>query len=351
MNKKIAALILVAIFTIFSILFGKDYLDFQNNSPSKKDAEIEKQVKNFDISKINLIENVEIFRTPNLELLEDFIEKIKNAKKNIYIEVYMFTEKRILQALKEAKNKWIEIKVVLERNPYLSENINNKTFDELKNAWIEVNWSKQKNYNLNHSKLFIIDDLAIISTWNLTYSIFSTNRDFLVFTEDKRIVETLKKIFETDFKWEKKDFYNENLVISPNISREKLEKLLLSAEKNIKIYIQYLKDKKINDLLKNLKQKNIDIEIIVDKSAIENEETKDLQKSGINIKAFNWKKMHSKVILVDEKYVFVWSVNFSEYSLDKNREMWIILKNEGIVKRILEIFKNDFIEASNNWQN
>jgi len=62
---------------------------------------------------------------------------------------------------------------------------------------------------------------------------------------------------------------------------------LLSAEKNIKIYIQYLKDKKINDLLKNLKQKNIDIEIIVDKSAIENEETKDLQKSGINIKTFN----------------------------------------------------------------
>ena len=61
--------------------------------------------------------------------------------------------------------------------------------------------------------------------------------------------------------------------------------------------------------------------------------------------------MHSKVILVDEKYVFVWSVNFSEYSLDKNREMWIILKNEDIVKRILEIFKNDFIEASNNWQN
>jgi hypothetical protein len=62
---------------------------------------------------------------------------------------------------------------------------------------------------------------------------------------------------------------------------------LLSAERNIKIYIQYLKDKKINDLLKNLKQKNIDIEIIVDKSAIENEETKDLQKNEINIKAFN----------------------------------------------------------------
>ena len=37
--------------------------------------------------------------------------------------------------------------------------------------------------------------------------------------------------------------------------------------------------------------------------------------------------------------------NFSEYSLDKNREMWIILKNEDVVKSILEIFKKDFTEA------
>jgi hypothetical protein len=37
--------------------------------------------------------------------LTDFVEKINNAKKEIKIEVYMFTEKRILQALKNAKKR------------------------------------------------------------------------------------------------------------------------------------------------------------------------------------------------------------------------------------------------------
>jgi hypothetical protein len=39
------------------------------------------------------------------------------------------------------------------------------------------------------------------------------------------------------------------LVISPNYSRIKIEKLLSSAKKEIKIYIPYLKDKRILDLL------------------------------------------------------------------------------------------------------
>jgi len=41
------------------------------------------------------------------------------------------------------------------------------------------------------------------------------------------------------------------LVISPNYSRIKIEKLLKSAKKNIKIYIPYLKDKNILNILKN----------------------------------------------------------------------------------------------------
>ncbi|MDF1682884.1 MAG: phospholipase D-like domain-containing protein [Patescibacteria group bacterium] len=32
-------------------------------------------------------------------------------------------------------------------------------------------------------------------------------------------------------------------------------------------------------------------------------------------------KMHSKAILIDNKYLFLGSVNFSSYSLDRNREV------------------------------
>jgi hypothetical protein len=41
------------------------------------------------------------------------------------------------------------------------------------------------------------------------------------------------------------------LVISPSYSRVKIEKLINSAKESIKIYIPYLKDKKILKLIKD----------------------------------------------------------------------------------------------------
>ena len=52
--------------------------------------------------------------------------------------------------------------------------------------------------------------------------------------------------------------------------------------------------------------------------------------------------MHSKAILIDEKYLFIGSINFSEFSIDKNREFWVFLKEENLIKNFLEIFEKDF---------
>ncbi|MDR1944910.1 MAG: phospholipase D-like domain-containing protein [Candidatus Peribacteria bacterium] len=54
--------------------------------------------------------------------------------------------------------------------------------------------------------------------------------------------------------------------------------------------------------------------------------------------------MHSKAILVDNKYLFIGSVNFSEYSLDKNREIGILTKEEKVISKFNEIFKKDLIK-------
>jgi phosphatidylserine/phosphatidylglycerophosphate/cardiolipin synthase-like enzyme len=70
---------------------------------------------------------------------------------------------------------------------------------------------------------------------------------------------------------------------------------------------------------------------------VENANLHFLQISKINKKI----SMHSKAILVDEKYLFIWSENFSEPSLDKNREMWLLLKNEDIIKKFIKIFESD----------
>ena len=201
------------------------------------------------------------------------------------------------------------------------------------------------NYILNHSKFLLIDWISIISTWNITYTTFTKNRDLFIFTYDNNINKSLLEIFNNDYEWIKSWNLYENLVISPQNSRIKLMKLLNSAEKNIKIYIPYLNDREIlEEIIKIKKSKKINIEIILSKESIDNNITKNLQNIWILINFLKKYKMHSKAILVDNKYLFIWSINFSEYSIDKNREIWILIKEKNIIDDFLKIFESDIVK-------
>jgi hypothetical protein len=52
----------------------------------------------------------------------------------------------------------------MEKNVYMANNINKKTYDEFIKNKIDVIWSDSNNYALNHSKFFIIDDELLLST-------------------------------------------------------------------------------------------------------------------------------------------------------------------------------------------
>ena len=357
LTQALQAIFFVVIIIVFSLIFWKQYLEnYEKNNTSKITKEnLEKNIKSFELSKIRDLENTYFKYTPDKEVLNKIVEKIDNSKKRVYVEVYMITENRIKQALKKAKDKWINVKVLIEKNPYKANNINNKHYSFLEKSWIEVKWSDPDKFSLNHSKFLIIDDEAIVSTGNLTYSSFTFNRDMFLFLKDKEIVKNLLNIFEKDF-WfssdtenetiteEKiKSIYNHNLVVSPEYSRIKIEKMFLQAEKNIKMYFQYLSDQELIDILIEKSKKGVEIEIIIDKTFYDEqkEKIKNLEEYWIKIRKLEKIKMHSKAILTDGKYLFIGSINFSRYSLDKNREVWILLTNKEIIKDFETLFEKD----------
>jgi phosphatidylserine/phosphatidylglycerophosphate/cardiolipin synthase-like enzyme len=262
----------------------------------------------------------------------------------VYLEVYMLTETRIKQSLINASKRWVVVKVLLEKNPYKANNINNKHFKFLKENWVNIRWSNPDMFSLNHSKFIIIDDALIISTWNFTYSTFNFNRDLFLFIEDSLFIETFHKIFKSDFEWYKISLYDENLVLSPNYSREKFEKLFSKAKKSIYMYFQYLSDEKLEELLikKALLWVNIEVIVSRDFSLNHAEKIRKMEKSWIKIKTLKKIKMHSKAILIDNEYLFIWSINFSSYSLDKNREVGVLLKDKDIISKFIKLFSKDF---------
>lgn len=344
-NKKLISSIIIIIFFItFSYFNFSEYRNFHKNNYEllSEQKEISNKLSSFKLENIKEIENTEFYNTPNKDLLEIIPSYIENAKNDILLEVYMLSETRTQEALIKAYKKWIKVRIILEKDPYLAYNINNKAYEKLTKAWINVIWSDKSDYSYNHSKVLIIDDLSIVSTWNYSYSTFTKNRDFFIFTKDQNINKKLRENFENDFKKIKINIFDNNLVFSPNSSRIIFEKMFLWAKQEIKMYFQYFDDDLLVEKLINLKnEKNIDIQAIIPSTAKNDENVLKMEKAWIKIYSMSKYTMHAKAILIDQKYLYIWSTNFSNNSLDNNREVWILLINKLVIDNFLWIYKWD----------
>jgi hypothetical protein len=157
-------------------------------------------------------------------------------------------------------------------------------------------------------------------------------------SQDKYIKENLEKIFIKDWNWVKilKSDIDDNLLICNIDCRDKIEYFIKLSNKSIYIHTQYLSDKRVIDLLKS--KKDLDIKIIV----WDNQDERLLND-------FNWKYKvikkfynHNKSILIDDKYLIMWSMNLSENSLDKNREIWVLLIDISLISQYKKMFENDW---------
>lgn len=341
MKKYLNSIIIILLFILFSFFNAREYFLFHSEwkDQLQKLEQTKTKVSNFSFDKIRKLENLEIYKTPDKNLLKTIVQKIGNAKNRVYIEAYIFTEKEIRSAVIKAKKRWIDVKVEMEKNVYMANNINKKTYDEFVKNNIEVVWSDSSDYALNHSKFFIIDDELLLSTWNFSYSMFTKNRDFMLFINDKLILEKILANFAFDFKKDKNFIYDDNLVLSPFYSREKIEFLLKNAKKEILIYFPYFDDIAIQSILEDKLNEWLDIKIITDKKNTKENEFKSI---WFDVQVFDKYTEHGKIILVDWAYAYLWSVNFSTSSLDKNKETWILLRNENIITKLKDFFKEDF---------
>jgi phosphatidylserine/phosphatidylglycerophosphate/cardiolipin synthase-like enzyme len=107
-KQKLLSLIFTVIFiTVFSIFNFHEYKNFHVNKNTLKiqNNEIQEKLQNFKLEDIKQLEDIEFYYTPNKDLLSKIIQNIENAKKHIYLETYMLTEKRIQAALIKAHKK------------------------------------------------------------------------------------------------------------------------------------------------------------------------------------------------------------------------------------------------------
>ena len=129
-QKGIVSSLLLSLFLLTSCT--NEYWQFHDkigalNATKKATTEA---LENFSVDQIE-DRDIEILSTPDKKVLDHIITLIESAKKQVYIEVYILTEKRIIAALKDAKKRGVDVRVVLEKNVFGATSINSSAFKTL----------------------------------------------------------------------------------------------------------------------------------------------------------------------------------------------------------------------------
>lgn len=286
--------------------------------------------------------------------ISPIIDAINQTTSTIDLTIYTISDSRIINALISAKMRDVTVRA-LYNDKFFSgsgKSTNQKTMDTLSSAGIQTKKSSS-DFTLTHQKSFIFDNTkVIIMTFNLEPSYFSTSRDFAAITADPKAVAEIKAVFEADWQGIKIYPNNPSLVWSPNNSRVKLKKLINDATKTLDIYAMVLEDQDIMNTLIQAVKRKVTVRIISAKlSNIGGEDTNapqrhTLTEAGIENKIDNSLFTHAKVILADygtnKQIAYVGSINFSDNSIDKNRELGILSSDQVVLDKLQKIFNDDW---------
>ena len=337
----------IIFFIVFWYLFGDEYWEYREQWKQQViyTENILEEVTNFNFDGIQEFwDDIEFYYTPYLGLLDQIVDEIDAAEEKIYVEVYIFTETDMRDAIIRAAARWVDVKILLENNPYKAPYLNDKHYNAFQESGIDVRWSDPLNYSLNHSKLLIIDKEAYISTGNFSYSLFRYNRDFLVKFSDADFIEHLEKLFIQDFEHKNVWVYHQNLVLSPDYSRDKLSRLIQSAQRSIDFYFPYFTDDEFTRVLFDASDWGVEMRWIVGEDFYDENPSviTEFTRNGITLHALESEKLHAKAILVDDTLLYIGSINFSTYSFDENREIGVIITDQEIINKFKDVFDSDF---------
>jgi cardiolipin synthase len=302
-------------------------------------------------SKLNVLgasTNLQLYVQPETGT-QPLVDAIDSAQKEVLVEVYLLSDKPIINALEDAKSRGVDVKVMMEEHPVSGGSLNNKTKLALDAAGVTTEWS-DPSFALTHEKSITIDGSeTFVLSQNLTASAFSKNREYDILDTNPPDVTEVRTIFIDD--WERKSFappQNSNLIESPDNSRAALATLINGATDSIDAETEDIDD---NQLIQDLsdKAKTLKVRLIVPTiSQLESNKTalQELSSAGVQVRTISSPYMHAKMILSDENKAYIGSINFSTQSMDENRELGIIFTQADDLQTLNATFETDWDRAT-----
>lgn len=300
------------------------------------------------------------------EICKEILYQINNSKSSIDIAIYGYSSTPLIEkALIDAIKRGVNVRLVYDVDSS-NKNIYPDTFKFVNMISANNSDKNSKNVsNIMHNKFYIFDNkLVITGSANLSHtdmSGFNTNNVVVINSTD--VANIYKKEFEQMYNGK---FHQEKLTLNQKQSENlkiyfsPQDKPILQGVvpliKNAKNYIYvptfFITEKHLIQELINAKNRGVDVRIIVDAVSASNKYSahKTLRNNGILVKTENFAgKMHAKTIIIDDEYLILGSMNFTNSGENKNDENMLIIKNKKAAKYMKSFFLYQWGNIPEKW--
>ncbi len=261
--------------------------------------------------------------------VKPIVRFINHAKRDLDINVYYLNDEPVFKAIRYAVKRGVNVKIMIDGKPYkMSIRKEEQKIIQTK-AHFEIDKMFDRKYVFDHAKYMFDNHEALIGTANFDWSAFHRNREYEYTTHNENIINSLKNIFNSDYRRTAFNGYvNRNLVVSPGSTQKLLS--VINQPGKIDIETEELGYDRI--VLSALARKGSAVRIIVPStiSYYDKKNIRFLEKHGVKVRLMPVKNVyiHAKMI-VGAQEAFIGSENFTYTSLNKNREAGIIIYNNN----------------------
>ncbi|MFW9850671.1 MAG: phosphatidylserine/phosphatidylglycerophosphate/cardiolipin synthase family protein, partial [Candidatus Thorarchaeota archaeon] len=335
--------------------------------------------------------NVTTFASPDGSK-DELWHFLNSAEESIYVEIYGINNPRILDllhSLHDAKPS-LEMKFLLGEGSLGYTSQNDYVANNLTLLGYPVRWTSSTNFTYAHQKFVIIDnETTIVHSGNWAKTSFpepdgKANREWSIAITDSDVTGFYRSVFDAD--WRNGTDYDAGTdgtgtaltytyststyqepfatpgefsgpmkvtpIVSPDTSLQGILYCINAAKYTLDIQIPYFTNvgdsgsvDQIIDAILAARARGVTVRVISEESYDWAIVEATFIEHGIPI---TWQDTrwftanHNKGIIVDGKIVLVSSINYSDGSINENREAGIIIENEEVAQWFQEIYDFDW---------
>ena len=278
-------------------------------------------------------------------------DAINNAKISIKIKMFIFSDPDLIKAVIDAKNRGVNVQVMLNPARRSGEEENEETRRKLEEAGIDVKDSNPE-FGITHEKSMVVDSVtAFVKSLNWSKKNLTSTRDYAVITTHKHEVEEVIAGFDSD--WNRQKFElgdSANLIWCRGNGRERIARLIDGAKHTLFVQNERYQDSVIIERFVRAAVRGVKVHVMaLPPHSIKKEKLVEavgglriMDDVGIKIHKLRHLKLHGKMLLADGSRAIIGSINLAPGSFDDRRELAIEVHDEDIVDRLHKVNKHDW---------